>query len=165
MPLQIGPEGCDQGAEQDPVYEQASRLPVLDAAYHLWQAKRRLDAREGRPLFTKIEPTPDVSQPGVLRDLLASTVKTLNNERQSAAEGPTLDRLLMVHPETTREEAQDAIRRAVNLEDAGRRTLRSLGGDPRDVWRAMEMTREANPGFSNKTYNWLSAQLSYEACK
>jgi hypothetical protein len=165
MSFQTDPIDGAQAAARDPIYEKVSKLSVLDAAYHLWQAKRRLDASEGSPLFQKIEPTPDVSEPGILHDLIASTISTIKRERQSAHEGPTLRRLLIAHPDITEEVAKDAIRQAVSLEDAGHAALISLGYQLQNVSRAIEIARDANPGFSEKIYRLLWHQLSYEACK
>jgi hypothetical protein len=165
MSLETDPVNAAQAAARDPIYEKVSNLSVLDAAYHLWQAKRRLDASEGSPLFQKIEPTPDVSKTGVLRDLIASTVNMIQHERENAQEGATLRRLLIAHPEITEEVAKEAIRRAVNLEDAGTAALISLGYQLQSVSRAVEIARDANPGFSEDIYRWLWGQLSYEASK
>jgi len=120
MSFKTDPADGPQSVARDPIYEEVSKLSVLDAAYRLWAAKRQLDASEGEPLSKRLEPTSDPFNPKVFRSLVAAAISIIGHEKQSAHEGPTLRRLLIAQPDVTEAAAKNAIRRAVHLED-GRR--------------------------------------------
>jgi len=164
MSFKTDPADGPQSVARDPIYEEVSKLSVLDAAYRLWAAKRQLDASEGEPLSKRLEPTSDPFNPKVFRSLVAAAISIIGHEKQSAHEGPTLRRLLIAQPDVTEAAAKNAIRRAVHLEDAATATLVSLGFEPKNVRRAIEITRESHPGFSEQTYSSLANKLSFDSC-
>jgi hypothetical protein len=70
--------------------EAASRLPLMDAAFMLWQKKRDLDRVE----FPDRQPSmkgADTRDPGVLKRVVRMVIQTMDHERVTAADGPTFD--------------------------------------------------------------------------
>ena len=134
----------------DPI-EQASALPVNDAAFLLWQQRYQLDRLEGNR--SPKQPTDELStKEGFARSVRRAFASVIF-ERDNAQHGPTFRRLKQTHPNVPDESLREAIRLAVKFDtDCSKYFSHSAAGLFEDAKRAVEQARVANPGFTEATY-------------
>jgi hypothetical protein len=131
--------------------EEASRAPLLDAAYSLWMRKMVLD-REDHPVRVP-NPRPDLKDPEVFGKTVRDALAKVHNDRAMAHEGSTFDRLKRAHPEATDLATRDAIKAAVKFDvDCSKYFSYRSHRYTDDVTRAIELAKKDNPGFQEQTY-------------
>lgn len=142
--------------------DDAARMPLLDAAYALWRARRQLDAQEraatpARPR-RRVRPGPsDAFKASVLE-----AFRAVHDERAHAHEGPTFQRLKRAHPEASDADLQDAVKAAVKLEtDCSRYFSRTNPDYYENIRDAIRLAQADNPGFSEITYQRLFDYIAF----
>jgi hypothetical protein len=131
-------------------------MPLLDAAYALWLARRQFDSQDRAQSIAKPR---SVAQPHSFDDyrrLIQGVIRDLRAERANGHEGPTFQRLKGAHPEATDEEVREAIKAAIKLEADCLRHYRD------DVAEAVNLARADNPGFGEITYERLYLNMRRE---
>ena len=132
-------------SEIDRAIDDASKLPLFDAAYALWRMKGQLDRVD--PQQEAIHPRPiDLKDERALGRAIRTAIANVLHERNTAHEGPTFDRLKRAHPGVKDEDLEQAIKAAVKLDGDCRRFFSY------DFTRDIDLTKKANPGFQEQTY-------------
>lgn len=129
----------------DDFLREATRLPLLDAAYFLWTRKSGFDQCEGiaTPVLQGLSSPPTDAE---WQRLARAVMGNLDAERAAADSGPTLRRLMAAHPQASEGEAKSAIRAAVKFEGDCRRAY------THDAKAAVEKAKRENPGFGEETF-------------
>ena len=132
-------------SEIDCAIDDASKLPLFDAAYALWRMNGQLDRVD--PEQKAIHPQPvDLKDERAFGKAVRAAIANVLHERNTAHEGPTFGRLKRAHPAATDEDLKGAIKAAVKLDgDCGR--FFSY-----DFTRDIDLAKKANPGFQEQTY-------------
>jgi len=134
------------------VMGQAAQLPILDAAFHLWTRKSRLDRSEGLLPSPKSPPS-NLGDPEMFGKAIREAIRNLDEERANAHTGPTFLRLRKLYPDASPEELQQSIRAAVKLDDDCTRNFSYKSTNYLDdVTAAVDIARQANPEFQEETY-------------
>jgi len=147
-------------SEIDRAIDDASKLPLFDAAYALWRMKGQLDRVDPQQEATHPQPV-DLKDERALGRVVRAAIANVLHERNTAHEGPTFGRLKRAHPEAKDEDLKRAIQAAVKLEGDCTRFFSSTG--PRyvdDVNRAVDLAKQENPGFQEQTYEQASYDLA-----
>jgi hypothetical protein len=147
-------------SEIDRAIDDASKLPLFDAAYALWRVKGQLDRADPQQEATHPQPI-DLKDKRALGRVVRSAIANVLRERDTAHEGPTFGRLKRAHPEAKDEDLEQAIKAAVKLEGDCTRFFSSKGSRYiDDVTRAVDLAKQENPGFQEQTYEQASYDLA-----
>ena len=98
-------------SEIDRAIDDASKLPLFDAAYALWRMKEQLDRVDPQQEATPPRPI-DLKDERALGKAVRAAIANVLHERNTAHEGPTFGRLKRAHPEAKDEDLKRAIREA-----------------------------------------------------
>ena len=101
-------------SELNKIIEDASRLPLYDAAYELWRRRSDLDGLQSAPP-PKAERA-DLTNPVVFRRIVQDVMANLRQERETAHDGATFHRLKQAHPDALDEDLKQAIKAVIKLE-------------------------------------------------
>jgi len=135
--------------------DDAARMPLLDAAYALWRARRRLDAQDGprNPRRSLRQAKPGSK---AFTISIQEAIQAARDERVNADSGPTFHRLKSAHPEAPDATLQEAVKAAVKLETDCTRHYSPDGSNYSEtIGEAVRLARVQNPGFSEATYKAL----------
>lgn len=124
--------------------DDASKLPINDAAYYLWRSRFILSRREN-PQPKKSDEL-DTAE-GMGRAIRRAIAK-VHFDRDNAEYGPTFDRLKRAHPNERDDDLRHAVGLAVKLDTESYKNFLQC----RDVAKAVEQARLDNPGFLQSTY-------------
>jgi hypothetical protein len=139
------------------VYRQAARLPLRDAAFHLWRYKSNFDSEELPP-----RPPVELNDAEAVKRFNESFDERYRHERDHAHEGITFDRMKRLHPRARDGDIRDAIKAAVKLDDDCSRYFdRDFTDLSTAVDAAMSKARGDNPGFLDDTYRSAENYLLY----
>jgi hypothetical protein len=147
-------------SETDRAINDASKLPLFDAAYTLWRMKGQLDRVDPQQEATHPQPV-DLKDERALGRVVRAAITNVLHEHNTAYEGPTFERLKRAHPGVNDEDLQRAIKAAVKLEGDCARFFSSRSSNYfDDVSRAAEQAKKENPGFQERTYEEASWDLA-----
>jgi hypothetical protein len=147
-------------SELDRAIDDASKLPLFDAAYALWRMKGQLDRVDPQQEATQPQPV-DLKDERALGRVVRAAIANVLHERNTAHEGPTFGRLRRAHPEAKDEDLTRAIKAAVKLDgDCTRFFSYKEPSYLDDVRRAIELAKKENPGFQEQTYESASYHLA-----
>jgi hypothetical protein len=158
-PNAVKPDFKPLPAESIRYYEQATQLPLMDAAYHLWLARWNLDEIE----FPKPKRTvpADLKDPEVVARAMRNAIEKVDHASRTAHDGATFDRLKRAHPGARDETLKSAIKAAVKFDTD---CVRYYSNQEPDHYAALKTAidgaRAANPGFSASTYARAFHELS-----
>jgi hypothetical protein len=142
--------------------ERASQLPLRDAAFHLWMRRHQLNRAE-RPAAPKSDAKSEPFDPEVFHRMIRAAMASVSFERENAHHGETFWRLKQAHPNANDEELRLAIKQAVKLDtDATKNFSCDVASHGENVHRAVQLTRQENPGFSESTYQDLEHRLAID---
>jgi hypothetical protein len=120
---------------------EAERLPLLDAAYHLYKKKNDLDRLE------RIQPPPQGE------NWAWQFTQQIMKERAGGYEAATFGRLKRAHPEADEAELAQALKASIKLDvDCLRHYSDDSPNHGKNLIRAIELARKDNPGFQEATY-------------
>ena len=147
-------------SELDRAIDDASKLPLFDAAYALWRMKGQLDRVDPQQEATQPQPV-DLKDKRALGRVVRAAIANVLHERNTAHEGSTFGRLKRAHPEAKDEDLMRAIKAAVKLDgDCTRFFSYKEPSYLDDVRRAIELAKKENPGFQEQTYESASYHLA-----
>ena len=139
-------------SEIDQIIEDASRLPVFDAAYELLVKRQQLDRLEQTAPSPRLQHA-NLSDPEFIKSAMRDAYARVQHQMRTAHDGPTFERLKRAHPETNDDDLKRAVKAAVKLEqDCVRYFSYEDSNYSNDVTRAIELAKRDNPGFQERTY-------------
>jgi hypothetical protein len=151
----------EQPSWTDKKIQEASQLPLKDAAFSLWKQRHRLEPR--RPVPQKQGSRSNLSNPAEFTRTVLSAIASVRVAYATAHDGPTFDWLRDAHPEASDEKVKAAIRVAVKLDqDCSKYFSYQSPHYIDDVKRAIEMAKKENPGFLESTYKLADFYLATE---
>jgi hypothetical protein len=149
-------------SELEEAIAKASRLPLLDAAFLLWDQRDRIDSeiQRARP---ETPPAVNLGDPEVFKRVVQSAIAKVRQDYAAASDGPTFTRLKAAHPNAAPEDIRDAIRRAVKLDrDCTRLFSYKYSRHYYScVEHAVQLARRENPGFQDSTYGRAASSLAW----
>lgn len=132
-------------------WKEACRVPLKDAAFHLWRFKTYFDELEfGTQQYIEVDAATEeaMHRKGVMG--------RINYEHDHAERGSTFDRLKRAHPNAKDDDVREAIKAAVKMMDD---CEKYFDGNYTDFGRAIDgalaKAKRNNPGFLDDT--WLHA--------
>jgi hypothetical protein len=141
--------------EVEKIIAEATRLPLIDAAYALWRQSPRLDTLEGQPMTAE-------EYAAVAALPIAEIVARMDHEHDHAEDGRTFGRLKRAHPHADDADAKAAIIMAVKFDDDCFRYFESERGDFAErVERAVTRAAKDNPGYLERTYQRAKNYVGY----
>jgi hypothetical protein len=147
-------------SEIDRGIDDASKLPLFDAAYALWRMKGQLDRVDPQQEATHPQPV-DLKDERAWGRVVRAAIANVLHEHNTAHEGPTFGRLKRAHPEAKDEDLKRAIKAAVKLDgDCTRFFSYKESRYLDDVTRAVNLAKKENPGFQEQTYESASHHLA-----
>jgi hypothetical protein len=139
--------------------QEASQLPLVDAAYILWANRHYLDDYERSMSLTGLAKTTNDPK-GVSNEELHRRIRF---EIDNAEHGPTFHRLKGIHPTASEQDIRYAIRMAVTLDEGSKNKFsysaeRSLF---EDIRLAIEAAKREHPDFKflDSTYKRLEYNM------
>ncbi len=143
----------------DQAIQEASRLPLLDAAYVLWVRRLALDHAE-RPVQPHC-PRANLRDPESLASSIREALAKVQTDRATAQDAPTFERLKRAHPAAGEFQVKEAIKAAVKFEgDCARYYSPQGSAYLQNIQRAVGQAKAANPGFQESTYRRAELDLA-----
>ena len=144
----------------DRAIEDASRLPLKDAAYFLWVRRLALDHVE-HPRPSRPVRSVNLHDPQALMKSVSAAFAKVQGDRASATEGATFVRLKRAHPEAGDHALKSAIRKAVKFAEDCVKFFSLNGGDfAANVANAIDRAKKDNPDFGEQTYELARWELA-----
>lgn len=137
------------------VWADACRLPLQDAAFHLWRYKTYFDELEfGAPKHIQMD------DPAEQARHMERIMANIRHEHDFAHEGSTFPRLKRAQPNAKDEDIRAAIKAAVRMmDDCEKYFDRNYTDFGRAIDGALAKAKRNNPGFLDDTWlqagNWL----------